>query len=170
MSQAISSLNEADGGVDNYDLYELNGNLAQSDFIDASAHTTRTTGIAYDGTDFFTSNIFAGTPNEWDSSGAFIKTITLSGNGSNGFLIEDLSVDYSQVLPPPTVPELNTLVLVGTSLLGLAGAARRNLAATRPDPRKFVTILREAGFLPEGGSRPFSCKSEDRRFSLTLVR
>jgi PEP-CTERM motif len=122
--------NEADGSVDNYDLYDTNGNLIQADYLDASAHSSGTTGIAFDGTDFYTSNIFAGTLNEWSESGAFIQTITLTGAAAGTpFLIEDLSADYAQVLgPPPSVPEPSTFVLVGSSMLGLAGAVRRRFA------------------------------------------
>lgn len=117
--------NEADGSVDNYDLYDTNGNLVTADYINAAAKGMGTTGIAFDGTDFFTSNIFNGSLDEWTEAGAFVKTITLSGNGNNGFLIEDLSADYSQVLGPPPVPEPSTLLLVGSSMLGLAGVVRR---------------------------------------------
>jgi hypothetical protein len=125
--------NEADGSIDNYDLYDTNGNLIQADYINAAAHSSGTTGIAFDGTDFYTSNIFAGTVNVWSESGAFIQTITLTGAGaSDPFLIEDLSFDYSQVLPPPSgVPEPSTLVLVGSSMLGLAGAVKRRLARSQ---------------------------------------
>ena len=128
--------NEDDGGADNYDLYDTNGALVQADYINAAATGLATTGIAFDGTDFFTSNINNGSLNEWDENGTFIKTINLTGAGNLGFLIEDLSADYSQVLPPPppppppdsTVPEPSTFVLVGSSMLGLAGAVRRRLA------------------------------------------
>jgi hypothetical protein len=83
-------------------------------FLWAAAHSSGTTGIAFDGTNFYTSNIFLrGTLNEWTQGGAFIKIITLTGNPlNNPFLIEDLSCDYSQVLgPPPAVPEPGTFVL-----------------------------------------------------------
>jgi hypothetical protein len=120
--------NEADGSVDNYDLYDTNGNLVQADYINAAAKGLGTTGIAFDGTDFFTSNIFNSSLNEWDENGTFIKTIPLTG--ANNFLIEDLSADYSQVLPPPpsSVPEPSTFVLVGSSMLGLAGTVKRRFA------------------------------------------
>jgi len=116
--------NEADGSVDNYDLYDTNGNLLQANYINTAGHTTGTTGIAFDGTNFYTSNIFQGQLNIWSQSGAYVGTETLSGGN---FLIEDLSADYSQVLPPPppVVPEPSTLALVGTAMAGLAQMAKR---------------------------------------------
>jgi hypothetical protein len=119
----IENRGDADGP---YDLYDTNGSLLTAAYINSTGSTT---GIAFDGTDFYTSNIFNGTLSEWTEAGTFIKTLTLSGNPpNNGFLIEDLSFDYSQVLPPSDVPEPSTFVLVGTSMLGLAGAVRRRFA------------------------------------------
>lgn len=106
-----------------YDVYDLNGNLVTSSFI---APAQSTTGIAFDGTNFFTSNIFAGSLSEWDINGNFVRTFSVTGGSP---LIEDLSADYSQVLPPPpsTVPEPNTLFLLGTGVLGAAAQLRRKL-------------------------------------------
>jgi PEP-CTERM motif len=124
--------NEADGSEDNYDLYDTNGNLITQNYIDTTGKTSGTTGIAFDGTDFYTSNIYQSSLNEWSESGAFIGTIALTGaDPSTPFLIEDLSFDYSQVLPPPPptdVPEPSTFLLVGSSMLGLAGAVKRRFA------------------------------------------
>jgi hypothetical protein len=93
--------NEQDGGfgstTNNYDVYDLNGSLVTANFLKVSGHTNGTTGIAFDGTDFFTSNIFQNSINEWDANGNFIKTIALTGGTTE---IEDLSADYSKVLPP----------------------------------------------------------------------
>lgn len=122
--------NESDEGIGNYDLYDLDGNLVTAGYLKTAGHTTGTTGIAFDGTNFFTSNINQASLNEWASDGTFIGTISLSGNPSGfGFLVEDLSLDYSQVLPPPSgVPEPSTFILVGSSMLGLAGAVKRRFA------------------------------------------
>ncbi len=80
--------NRADGGGP-YDVYDLDGNVIQASFIDPG---TFTTGIAFDGADFYTSNL--STLSQWDGlTGAFKNTITLSGGS---FDIEDLSVDYAQ--------------------------------------------------------------------------
>jgi hypothetical protein len=113
--------NEFDGGFggpNKYDIYDLNGTFIKTLFISTSSGST---GIAFDGTDFWTSNIFDGTVSEWDINGTFVKTVSLSGYGGNSPLVEDLSFDYSQVL----TPEPGTLVLMGTGFLGIFGLVRR---------------------------------------------
>jgi hypothetical protein len=113
----------------NYDLYDTNGNLVKADYLNASAHSSHIAGIAFDGTDFYTSNPYGapdGTLSVWTESGTFVKDITLQLNFGPS-LDEDLSFDYSQVLPPPSVPEPGTLGLFGTGLVGFAGLMRRRL-------------------------------------------
>ena len=117
-----------------YDLYNLDGTLKTADFIPAPpVGSSGTTGIAFDGTDFYTSNIFQGSLSEWDINGAFVRTFNITGT-SPSFppLVEDLSADYSQVLPPPNpnpIPEPSSFILLGSGAVGLAGALRRKLRA-----------------------------------------
>jgi hypothetical protein len=117
-----------------YDIYDLNGNVLTAGFINTGK---RSTGIAFDGTDFWVSNIFESTIGRYNgTTGALIQTISIvGGSGTCGgnpyFCIEDLSVDYST--RPDTgggnVPEPGTLALFGLGLIGAAVKRRRKLAA-----------------------------------------
>jgi hypothetical protein len=82
------------------DVYDTNGVLLTPAFITPGFNST---GIAFDGTNFFISNpnVNPGEISVFDgTTGAFIRKLVL--NGGTGFLIEDLSFDYQQVLPTPT--------------------------------------------------------------------
>ncbi|MGC2457418.1 MAG: PEP-CTERM sorting domain-containing protein [Gallionellaceae bacterium] len=107
-----------------YDVYDLSGNLLTSNLI---SNPLLSTGIAFDGTDFWTSNIYNSSLSEWNgTTGAFINTLALTGV-TNG--IEDLSVNYTEVLPPPTVPEPTTIALLGLGLASISFARRRRKAS-----------------------------------------
>ncbi len=118
--------NEFDGGYggpNSYDVYTLNGTFVKTLFTSTSSAST---GVAWDGTHFWTSNIFDGTITEWDMNGNQLATITLTGAPANyPPLIEGMSFNFAQTLN--LVPEPSSLLMLGSGMLGLAGMFRRKL-------------------------------------------
>jgi hypothetical protein len=106
--------NRGDSEIGPYDVYDTSGNLVQAAFITT---TFGATGIAFDGTNFWVSDrtsqklaLYNGT------TGALISDRTITGT-TFGLNVEDLSVDYTLVLPPPTgVPEPSTWLLLSSGL------------------------------------------------------
>ena len=125
----ISNRGDSVGGP--YDIYDTSGNLVQSAFINDS--TFGSTGIAFDGTNFWVSERTAGKLAEYDgTTGAFISARTITGN-TLGLNVEDLSVDYNLVLPPPTgVPEPSTWLLMSGGLGAILVLASRRKRAENP--------------------------------------
>lgn len=122
-----------------YDVFSSNGTLLVSAFINPALNGfgSSQTGIAYDGNHYFVSDIFTNKLLEYDGTGAFIRIIDLSGipNPFTSRLLEDLSAVGNTIGNPPpdlgTVPEPATLLLLGTSLAGVAGAAWRKRRDTQ---------------------------------------
>ncbi|HEY1862300.1 MAG TPA: PEP-CTERM sorting domain-containing protein [Roseiarcus sp.] len=105
-----------------YDVYTTNGTLLHSNFI--SGHDgNSTTGIAFDGTDYYVSNIYQQTIGVYDSSGNWVRNITLQ-TGGYPTLVEDLSVNYSQVIPGSPEPSTWAMMLIGFAGIGYAGYRR----------------------------------------------
>ncbi|MFS8084257.1 MAG: IPTL-CTERM sorting domain-containing protein, partial [Acidobacteriota bacterium] len=84
-----------------YDVYDTNGALLTAGFLSVP---NLSTGIAFDGTNFYTSDINNQKLQVYNgTTGAFVKTVTITGM-TLANQIEDLSADYSIVLGPPPAP------------------------------------------------------------------
>ena len=77
-----------------YDVYDTNGTLLTPALINTG---TGSTGIAFNGTNFFVSNLSARTLGVYNTSGVLQRTVDVSA--VNAGLIEDMTFDYSVVLP-----------------------------------------------------------------------
>ena len=106
------------GGPNAYDIYTTNGTFVSTLFTSTSSAST---GVAWDGTSFWTSNIFAGSVTQWSMTGTQGVTNSLTG-WSQSPEIEGMSFNFQQTVG---TPEPGTLVMFGSGLLGLAGFARR---------------------------------------------
>jgi|ERR1022692_520391 hypothetical protein len=112
-----------------YDVYDTNGNLLTAAFLSVPDLST---GIAFDGTNFFTSDIFNQKLQVYNgTTGAFIKTVTITGMTLSN-QIEDLSADYSVTLGPPadlsvpTMTEWGMFLMAGLlAVLGIFALRRR---------------------------------------------
>jgi hypothetical protein len=97
----------------------LNGNAKIAPFITANSNST---GIAFDGSNFWASNIY-GTLSEYNgTTGALMSTLTLQNTLGGNFLIEGVSVNYTAVL---RAPEPGTLALLAVGLAGIVFFRRK---------------------------------------------
>ena len=127
--------NNDDGGS-NYTIYSTAGAVITPNVIQTGSFST---GIAFDGTDFFISfptssprtiRRYSGT------TGALLQTITITGMTVGADQIEDLSVDYNIVINPvPAVPLLPVPTLSEWALYLLAALLALSAFVMRRRPR-----------------------------------
>lgn len=116
--------NRGDASNSGYDVYDTNGGLLQAQLIAPTGFAG--TGIAFDGTNLFVSDIFNQKLQVYNgTTGAFVKTITITGM-TLANVIEDLSLDYAIILGPPTtaqdIPTMSEwTMIVMSALLALIG-------------------------------------------------
>ena len=107
-----------------YDVYDTNGNLITPGLISAP---TTSTGVAWDGSHFWTVNPNGGQLTEWSMTGAFMSTEPMTGFPSSfPPLTEGISFNFAQTV---STPEPGTLLMLGTGIVGLAGLIRRKFHA-----------------------------------------
>lgn len=127
--------NEFDGGFtggNRYSVYDLDGNLLIEDFIDTTGNGNGT-GIAFDGENFYISDIFNGRATIWSGlDGSFLGSLTLLGSTN---VIEDLSFDFESRpdtcrvnCEPSEIPEPGSVGLFGSGILLAALWLRRRKA------------------------------------------
>jgi hypothetical protein len=129
---ATTFISNRGDGQGHYDVYGSTGTLLLSAFIDPSKDGAGgVTGIAYDGTNYFVSDINNNRLFEYSGTGVFIKIINLAGdpepNGTR--LLEDLSAVGNTITnPSPTpgapVPEPSAILLLASGLVGVAAWRR----------------------------------------------
>jgi len=110
--------NEGDANS-TYDVYDLDGNLLQNAFI---VSPITSTGIAFDGTFYYTDNVFNSSFNVFDSSGNFLRTTSYVGGTYH--LGEDLSVNYAARTDTGGVPEPSSWALMLSGFAMVGGALR----------------------------------------------
>ena len=119
------------GIIGAYDVYDSNGVEIISSFITPNDQgVSGATGIAFDGTNYFVSDISNNRLLEYSGLGVYMTAIDLSGNPNpfTGRLLEDLSAVGNTIDNPPPIPEpeIYAMFMAGLGLMGFITRRRKN--------------------------------------------
>jgi hypothetical protein len=106
-----------------YDVYDTNGALVTSAFINATSGVPGATGITFDGTNFRVSRIFNQSIDTYNgTTGALLTTQAITGNSPANFaFVEGISADHSVTpVTAVSVPALGQWGMIVCGLLLLA--------------------------------------------------
>ena len=136
-----------------YDVYSFSGQMQQALFITA---TFRTTGIAFDGTNYIVSDVINGRLAIFNASGAFVRSVDLTG-AAIPFGIVDLAVVSSPTapLPAPAGPRAANAASYASGPIAPGEIVAIFGSAVGPDTPVGVTSINAAGLVDSvlAGSR-----------------
>jgi hypothetical protein len=125
-----------------YDAYDLNGNLITPFLITSQF---RSSGIAFDGTNYIVSDVVNSALSVYDGNGVFIRMVPLSGAvipfGLEGLSAVVTSAPPVTAGPPAVTPAVTAVLLNPTSVVGGGAPLTGTVILGSPAPAGGATIV-----------------------------